>query len=116
MNVPEKNERERADRVTVPGPARAARRAPARKDTGWLKTLLATSGVALTIIGSGLIAQRDASSATAAAASPATTTTLMLEPVPTAAAHSAATGATLDAGRAAGLRFPGAMTLSRSSR
>ncbi len=122
MNIID-NDNERkppAEATAVKAPRGAARPSrQARKSTGWLKTLLATSGVALTIIGSGLIAQRDASSGVVAPDGATTSTlTLTLDPVPTAAAPSAATGTALDAGshRTARLVFPGAMTLSRSSR
>jgi len=118
MNAPD-NPQPQPPREGAARQSRPARRAPARKDTGWLKALLATSGLALTIIGSGLIARRDASSAAVAPAEATTPTlTLTLDPVPTAAAPSAASGVTLDAGssRPARLVFPGAMTLSRSSR
>lgn len=63
-------------------PVQGGRKPPKR--TGWLKVTLATGGVALTVLGTGMIAQREARQTSSAA--PAATRPLVdvdLQPIPT---------------------------------
>lgn len=94
------------------------------KRTGWLKVLLASGGIAVTVLGTGLIAQRDAAldSATAVGTGRSGTVVLDLEPVPTAAAPGGGDVQLNTSGSQgfrqsqAGSGFPGALAQSRSSR
>lgn len=64
------------------------------KRTGWLKVTLATGGIALTMLGTGLIAQREASQAGAADAVPdgGSFNTIELQPIPTVISPSSLAG------------------------
>lgn len=64
------------------------------KRTGWLKVTLATGGIALTMLGTGLIAQREAGQAGAASAAPdgGSSNTIELQPIPTVISLSSLAG------------------------
>jgi len=92
------------------------------KRTGWLKVLLASAGIAVTVMGTGLIAQQDADATRVDVAADTGLATMNLEPVPTAAAP-VRSAAQLNSSGAQGFRqlptgstFPGPMAQSRSSR
>lgn len=75
-------------------PGAGARKPPKR--AGWLKVTLATSSLALTIAGMGLIAQREADQASVAALTPSAGASISvdLQPIPTVMAPGSLTGLT----------------------